>query len=962
MIRGGKGPDRIIYLDYIDDATTGDDRYRIARLKWPLADSKPTLLSVDVWSTIEAVIQAANPQMNVLYVPRTTRSVFEDRTLAGNNFIGTSDYGSIFVRFVDGNTDEDHIAEIGAGSVSTSGPIWGNNVWGAYAWYVGPGGAYMNGGMSPSESSTITGLGIGGSGYFDIYGNPVSIPVRAAVYTGGSLSDPTGATLLWDAGIINMEPGDFASRWEVAHPVGGVTLPADTPTWIATKFYWGPEVPVYRNTNLYVNMASTPDALPVDDIICGDFQNGRGSYNLCDWKGGDGPFLIDDDVYVSFPGSIPAGGEWDGDGGPPTAYGWPIAYVTLAETSSYSSSSSNSAASAPDIFASEWSFLRLMSSYDYTSKELIRQIEVCEDRAYILADDAEFIESPFLSDTFAGTNGNPPDITKWEVLSGSPTIQSNALELTQVGSSGTEEQIRMTHTILDSYMDISVDFELINYAAVEDWGIDLVMYSDVGVVYEGQERFSKYAHVRYGYWGGEYGYQCWTSSSGTTDKMIGVIPHTTGKLRILVNPSSRISGAYYWDNGAWVKIGSLGGPIMRLALSVYNNTPAQNITWRASNLAISLLWETSQIWNLKFYVYNKNSFAVSDISDDFTGSNGDPLSSKWTDESEGTGSVEIQGNRARITCGSGAGNTGMAELATEIVGDFDAQIDIDAFVSPNVNTWQGALRFYIDSTHYFMVELWRSYNSWYWAATACNGGSSYSVESDYRQSDSGALRITRNGSNLIGYYDQDRTGSWTSLLGYGDNGELIGNESGVIQLMVNCWSNYPSATVDFDNFIIDVGSRQFTDLITSKSVDQWWSDGFSAGSAGAAIIVEKIGWYLYDQPWVTYWDLIIYDENLDKVNQTNYGVEYIMGEQCGWKRDIYDWGDFIDSLDMERGIAGSYPNHLFLEGTSYFINGENNWVIIEVDPTTLNLTRASVLHTSSALFNGTEIQDAIIIP
>jgi len=84
--------------------------------------------------------------------------------------------------------------------------------------------------------------------------------VRLAVYTGGSLNNPSSATLLWDAGTVN--PNGTGGLYTIDHPSGGVDWPKNTVTWLAWKRDNG--VRVYYSNN---------------SANAGDFQTGRGRNN-----------------------------------------------------------------------------------------------------------------------------------------------------------------------------------------------------------------------------------------------------------------------------------------------------------------------------------------------------------------------------------------------------------------------------------------------------------------------------------------------------------------------------------------------------------------------------------------------------------------------------------------------------------------------------------------------------------
>jgi len=260
---------------------------------------------------------------------------------------------------------------------------------------------------------------------------------------------------------------------------------------------------------------------------------------------------------------------------------------------------------------SSWEFLRFIDFYDYTSETDIKFIDIVDDEVYITAGNPA-IESTYLSDDFTGSNGDPPDPKKWNIISGSPDIQNNTLELTQIGT-GTADYVTTTYLIGggrhgSTQVDISVDFELMNYVAINSWGIDLVI--------NGYETGNPYAYVRFGYWGGQYGYQFGYVDSGwhTVDVMIGGSPDTTGKLRIVSRKrqDEYKTGydelkAYYWNGSVWVLIGEHNNFALRegtFSLRVDNSTPAQNITWRADNFTVKSGFNVYR----EIYVYDINSF------------------------------------------------------------------------------------------------------------------------------------------------------------------------------------------------------------------------------------------------------------------------------------------------------------------------------------------------------------------
>ena len=594
-LAGGKTANRTIYMQYTE--TYPSSHSCIAKLKWPESDVKPTLLSTTTIQNIAEIIRAQNPTMSI--------------SDSSPDLMGATDYGSCFFVFLDNITEKRWIAEIGSSAITTEGPIWGNNNWEMNSFSFGIQGACMTGGMSSENEETILGFGIGGMGWrgeaYTYEGR-----IRAAIYTGGTLSDPTGATLLWDVGIVTIGPhGDIGSRWEVDHPSGGVALPADSVTWIALKFY----DPLQLVKVLFLNTRFSAGDLPVGSSTCGDFQDSRGSY----WLNADPslfddfePNAINDAITVAFPATIPSGGIWDGaPEWKAKLWTWPITYLKLAETEESSSSSSSQ---TPDPEATGWQYLRLIDWLDHTSGLAIESMEICEDTVYLVSGNVP-TESTYLSDNFTGDDDDPPNSRKWEIVTGSPDIQDNKLELTQIGATGTQDLVRIIPFSINNYSDalaeVSVDFELINYAATSEWGIDLILF-----VNDHPRSDEIVAYVRFGWWDGEYQYRvAYNTIYGwsTTDVGIGASPDTTGKLRFvydlyvssILENDPRLRGCY-WDGSDWVEIASreIANLVMIPGLRVYNATASQDITWRADNYRVT----TGTDFYRTIYSYERSSF------------------------------------------------------------------------------------------------------------------------------------------------------------------------------------------------------------------------------------------------------------------------------------------------------------------------------------------------------------------
>lgn len=148
---------------------------------------------------------------------------------------------------------------------------------------------YVIGGTSPNRNGM----------YIDsirIYAGTAGLEVRLAVYTGGALDDPAGATLLWDAGKASVDSEGWLT---ITHPTGGVPWLANTITWLGFKARSG-----------FSTYAGTIPA------AVGDFQSARGRYEYS--------AVLDKDEDVAWPNALPV------DAGGSFANWWYSTYVTYS--------------------------------------------------------------------------------------------------------------------------------------------------------------------------------------------------------------------------------------------------------------------------------------------------------------------------------------------------------------------------------------------------------------------------------------------------------------------------------------------------------------------------------------------------------------------------------------------------------------------------------------------------------
>lgn len=155
-------------------------------------------------------------------------------------------------------------------------PVWGTK----YVGFASTNIAWcrMMGGTSPNPANIIRIKSI------SVYcTNFHSEQLRIAVYQGGALDNPTGATLKWDAGLTS---GSGTHEWlKITAPGDGVNVDKNAVTWLSMKANGsGFEI---NNTN--------------KSAKSGDMQSVRGRYNSTG---------ISTDESVAYPSTIPSGGTF----------------------------------------------------------------------------------------------------------------------------------------------------------------------------------------------------------------------------------------------------------------------------------------------------------------------------------------------------------------------------------------------------------------------------------------------------------------------------------------------------------------------------------------------------------------------------------------------------------------------------------------------------------------------------
>lgn len=159
-----------------------------------------------------------------------------------------------------------------------------NTVWGGkcvgYDDFTGVSWCRLMGGNSPAS---VPGKTMRLRSVSVYVGSSHSEQVRVAVYQGGSLSNPSGASLKYDFGQTS---GSATDQWlTLNHPGSGVDLDWNTPTWIAVKANGGGFT--YHFTD--------------DSGKSYDFQSARGRFNST---------TMSTDETVAFESSISSGGSF----------------------------------------------------------------------------------------------------------------------------------------------------------------------------------------------------------------------------------------------------------------------------------------------------------------------------------------------------------------------------------------------------------------------------------------------------------------------------------------------------------------------------------------------------------------------------------------------------------------------------------------------------------------------------
>jgi hypothetical protein len=305
--------------------------------------------------------------------------------------------------------------------------------------------------------------------------------------------------------------------------------------------------------------------------------------------------------------------------------------------------------------------------------------------------------------------------------------------------------------------------------------------------------------------------------------------------------------------------------------------------------------------------------------DDFTGDDTDPPdTNKWTGGAIGTGIWELQGNKLRMGCGSGGGNSSNSRHLGNFVGDFDFQIDVDGVLTPNSSGWQLYLLAEVDSTHYYYISMWQQIGSPRWQAAYRNGNGTQYPDFDARGSTVGALRLTRTGSTVRCYYDEDRTGSWVEL---DAGGEAIGSGNVILKLSMNNWTGYPAATVDVDNLIINTGCPGGIPGITTSTTTTHTTSTTSTTTteAGNTYSTNFTGYTPDVAPddFTEVWEAPVAALTV-KDDDGQYGGRYLLIDHNTFGHFFAEWDDVGLAKDVDVLAKVQFNDLTPVDGDDYF--------------------------------------------
>jgi hypothetical protein len=150
-------------------------------------------------------------------------------------------------------------------------------------------------------------------------------------------------------------------------------------------------------------------------------------------------------------------------------------------------------------------------------------------------------KNPIATQDFTGSDNDPPDLTFWSITNGTPTIQSNELELL-VNSSNKKEGVK-TKKLVGGDFEIVVDVNVDEYLSQDNWS------AGVGVQLSSSEYFEinrEYDNVN--------GHDIVVRTADGGSETVYRISDTTTDTKLKIKKEGNTFKGWYWDGTEFVQV------------------------------------------------------------------------------------------------------------------------------------------------------------------------------------------------------------------------------------------------------------------------------------------------------------------------------------------------------------------------------------------------------------------------
>lgn len=215
--------------------------------------------------------------------------------------------------------------------------------------------------------------------------------------------------------------------------------------------------------------------------------------------------------------------------------------------------------------------------------------------------------------------------------------------------------------------------------------------------------------------------------------------------------------------------------------------------------------------------------AVSNIDDDFTGDDGDPVDSNLWDISgiRINGDPVINNNRVRISIQSGIKDSSQLKTKYSVSGDFDVRVDWNLIGTVSSDSIYTRLGGYADNGHSFSFYYQRTGGAWGFSSQTYEGSSYVSEATTAVTYTSTKLRLTRVGNLWTSYYWNGS--SW--VLHRQSNRIFATGEVSFMFYAENYTSPYTACVVEYDNFEVVADGYIYDRNVNRKKIAITISDG-----------------------------------------------------------------------------------------------------------------------------------------